>query len=454
MNGTILAIDIGTTEIISIVASKDLNGKVNILGVGKAKSEGVNKGNIIDITLAGTAIKESVETAISSCAVSNPKVIVSVSGINTKILRSVGNVNIPTGQITHNEIKRVLKTAKDNANVMPEYDVLHVLPIFFRVDEGANISNPLNMNGNRLEVSVNVIAAKRTSLTNIDNALKLAHLEVNTFVLAGYANSIAILEEDQKKLGTVIIDLGGSTTQAVVYKESTILYSDILPIGSENITNDISRMLHTPYSAANMIKKQYGTLLSMNTEDDTTAIKKVKLPILGNEKESKDVHLSSIQPIIHARIEETLVLIKERLYESSAIDSVGGGIILTGGMVYIRGIKELASAIFSDLPIKIATPKNIQNGYIDFNSPTLSTIVGLLLYELEERNNFELDCNENLKAKIVQVESKVITKTPKNSGDIHLNTTLEDDIQDISLDEHLKKDGIITKITKAFERWF
>ena len=400
MNNSILAIDIGTTNIISIVATNDYNNKINILGVSKVQSDGILKGNIVDINLAGNCIKESVLKAISSSGSTITKAVVSLSGANTKTLRSNGSVNIPAGQITQNEIKQVLKMALYNANVIPDYDVIHVLPILFRVDDGAAISNPLNMNGTRLEVLVNVITAKKTSLTNVRNALKIANLDVDKFVLTGYANAIATLEDDQKKLGSIVINLGGTTSQLVAYKDSTIIYTDFLPIGSEHITNDISVMLHTPYSAANMVKKQYGTLLPMNEDDSEHNIKKVKLPLLGNEVETKEISLDQIQPILHARIEEILLLIHDRLVESSVIESIDGGIVLTGGMSLTPGIKELASKVFSTLPVKISNPVNIQNGYIDFNNPTMSTIVGLLLYELSTSDNFELDSNSDLKSNI------------------------------------------------------
>lgn len=396
MNNSILAIDIGTTNIIAIVASNDYSNKINILGVGQTKSEGIKKGNIVDIDQASQCINDAVATATNSSGTQTSKAVVSISGANTKTLMSNGVVNIPSGQITHNDIKQVLKMALYNAQVISDYEVIHVLPIFFRVDDGTTITNPLNMNGSRIEVSVNIITAKKTSLTNVRNALKQVNLEVDKFVLSGYANAISTLNDDQKKLGAAVINLGGTTSQFVVQKGSTILYNDFLPIGSENITHDIVSTFHTPYSAANMIKKQYATLLPYEENESENSIKKVKLPLLGNESESKEISLEQIQPIIHARIEETLLIIYDRLVDSAAIESIDGGIVLTGGMTYIPGIKELATKIFKDIPVRISNPKNIQNGYINFNIPTMSTIVGLLLYELDCDNVFELDSNSNL----------------------------------------------------------
>jgi len=450
LNNSILAIDIGTTNIISIVASNDFSNKINILGVGQSKSEGVEKGNIIDIDLASNSIKEAVETALNSSGTTTLKAIVSVSGANTKTLMSNGVVNIPSGQITQNDIKQVLKMALYNAQVIADYEVIHVLPLFFRVDDGTTISNPLNMNGSRIEVSANIITAKKTSLTNVRNALKQVNLEVDKFILAGYANAISTLENDQKKIGAAVINLGGTTTQFVVQKGAAIIYNNFLPIGSENITNDISMTFHTPYSAANMIKKQYATLLPYDENDSEQNIKKVKLPILGNESESKEISLEQIQPILHARIEETLSIIHDNLTESAAIDLIDGGIVLTGGMTYIPGIKELAQKVFKDIPIKIANPKNIQNGYINFNIPTMSTIVGLLLYELDFENIFELDSNGDLR-------QNTTSKINQNET-IKQNTNIENDnLSDIteiitSQKEENKKSGF-SAILDKLSRW-
>ncbi|MEA2049587.1 MAG: cell division protein FtsA [Campylobacterota bacterium] len=457
MNKTILAIDIGTTQIIAIVATNDFNNKINILGVGTVKSEGVQKGNIVDINLAGNSIKEAALNAISSSGSTSHDVVVSLSGANTRTLRSNGSINIPSGIITQNEIKQVLKMALYNAQIIPDYDVIHVLPIFFRVDDGATISNPLNMNGSRLEVSVNLITAKKTSLTNVKNALKQANLEVDKFVLAGYANSIATLEADQKKIGSAVINLGGTTTQLVVYKGTTIIYNDFLPIGSEHITHDISIMLHTPYSAANMIKNKYASLLPFETLESETHIKKVKLPILGNETETKEISLDQIQPILHARIEEILTTIHDKLLESSVLENIDGGIVLTGGMTYIPGIKELASNVFDGLPVKVSNPKNIQNGYIDFNTPTMSTIVGLLLYEFDVENNFELDSNTELRRRnVVSHNDEIKTEQKKKKEDINnIPKTNPEDIKELTIskenEESPKKMG---KFMSIVSRWF
>ncbi len=402
-NNAILTLDIGTTKTIAIVAQNNLNNRINILGVGNNKSTGINKGSIVDIDLVSKTILETIETAKQSSNVTIESTFVSLSGVDTKSLRSSGTINIQSGQISYNEIHQVLRMALHNANLIPEYEAIHVLPLYFKIDDSNEINNPLNMNGSRLEVYVNIITAKRNTLVNIQNTLKTSNIDITNFVLNSYASALAVLTDDQKKLGTVVFDLGGSTSELSIFKGSTIHYNDFIEIGSEHITSDLSILLHTPYDAANMIKNQYGSLLS-TTQDETnleqSPISKVKIPVLGSEDETNEIPLVQIQPIIHARCEELLFLLKDKLYKSGITEQIDGGIIITGGMSQIKGFKELAQQVFPNFPVEISNPISIQNGYIDFNTPSLSTTAGLLKYALDTDPFFELDSNQALRQKI------------------------------------------------------
>ncbi len=436
-NDAILALDIGTTKITAIVAQNDLNNRINILGVGSCKSNGINKGSIVDIDLASTTIYDAITTARQSSDTIINSTFISISGTHTKSLRSGGAVNIQSGQISHNEINQVLQMALYNAKVIPDYEVIHVLPLHFNIDDSNEINNPLNMHGSRLEVYANIVTAKKTTLVNIQNVLKKSNLEATNFVLNGYASSIAVLEDDQKKLGAAVLDLGGSTSELTIFKGQTIAYNDFIAIGSEHITNDLSIILHTPYNAANMIKNQYGSLLPIET--DEMSISKVKIPLLGNETETKEIPLVQIQPIIHARVEELLCLLKNKIELSGMKEHIDGGIVITGGLSQIKGIKELAQKIFVDIPVKISNPINIQNGYVDFNTPTMSTIAGLLKYALDTDPFFELDSNKELRKK---EEDKKISETANNNSEL----SPEDTLDAIKIEPNKTKTSIWDKI--------
>ena len=450
MDKSILAIDIGTTKVVSIVAKNDNNNKINILGIGKSISNGIKKGTIVDIDLASTSIKNAVDIARSSSTTSIDKTIVSISGIHTISRRSGGSVNIPTGYITAKEIEAVLKIALYDARIVPEYEAIHVIPLYFKVDNNDSIENPLNMHGSRLEVYANIITAKKTSLTNIQSALKTSNLEVTSFVLNSYASSIATLLDEQKLSGTAVLDIGGSTTEIAIFKNKSILFNDVVPIGSEHLTNDLSIMLHTPLSAASEVKKNYASLIPK--VDSTNTITKVKIPILGNENELQEISLDHIQPMIHARVEEILLLSKEKLISSGMFDTIHG-VVITGGMSNIPGIDLLTKKVFPNIPVKRANPINIQNGYINFNDATLSTIVGLLFYGLDSDPSFELDYNKQLRKKVIQ--EKIIKKEPEIKQESIENESNHSSINDNLSNLNIKKEekSVVSSWWKKMMEW-
>ena len=437
MSNTLLAIDIGSINITAVIAKNDLDNKINILGTGVEPSEGINKGLVTNIEVASKSIKNAVSNARRSTPESIDTTVVSISGAYTKGVRSAGSVNVPNGLITEHEINQVMQMALYNATIVPEYEVIHVVPLFFKVDESNDIENPLNMNGARLEVSVYIVTAKKTALVNIQSALKESSLKVTHFVLNSYASAISVLDTQQKRFGSIVINIGGTTTDFISYKGSSILYNDFIPVGSNHITNDLSVMLHTPPSAAEMLKIKYGNLLV--SENDDLEIKKVKIPRIGDEQNINEVAINDVQTIIHARVEEVLVMVKNIMKKSGISDRTGAGIVITGGMSNLTGIKELASKVFDDTPVKVSNPINIKNGYINFDDSTMSTIVGLLLYSLNQNRNFELDSNKELRKKII-VEPKVTTQHVENK-----------EVPSFSKDENIvvkKEEELLPKISK------
>lgn len=424
MNNTFLAIDIGSSNITVVIAKHDMENNINILGTGIQKSSGVNKGLIINIEEASKAIKDAVSIAKKTTTDLIDTTIVSVSGSYTKSIRSSGSVNVPNGLITETEINQVMQMALYNATIVPEYEVVHVVPIFFKVDDSVEVDNPLNMNGSRLEVSVYIVTAKRTALTNIKSALKTSGIEVVKFVLDSYSSALAVLDDQQKKFGAVVINLGATTTEFVYFKGNSIIFNGFIPVGSNHITNDLSVMLHTPLSAAEKIKLEYGSLLRNYSPNNELGVTKVKIPRIGDEESISEVALDYVQTIIHARVEEVLVLVKNKLKKSGYLDNTGSGIVITGGMSSLDGIKKLAEKIYEGIPISISNPKNIKNGFMSFDEPNMATTVGLLIYALGINKSYQLDSSKKLvkplkKDRIVEPKISVVEHTSEKSAPIH-----------------------------------
>jgi cell division protein FtsA len=397
LNNTFLAIDIGSSNITAVIAKHDMEHNINILGTGIQKSGGINKGLIINIEEASKAIKDAVSLAKKTTTELIDTTVVSISGSYSKSIRSSGSVNVPNGLITETEINQVMQMALYNATIVPEYEVVHVVPIFFKVDDSVEVDNPLNMNGSRLEVSVYIVTAKRTALTNIKSALKTSGIEIVKFVLDSYASALAVLDDQQKKFGAVVINLGSTTTEFVYFKGNSIIFNGFIPVGSNHITNDLSVMLHTPPTAAEKIKLEYGSLLRNYSPNNELGVTKVKIPRIGDEESISEVALDYIQTIIHARVEEVLILVKNKLKKSGHLDNTGSGIVITGGMSCLDGIKKLAEKIYEGIPISVSNPKNIKNDLmVNFDEANMATTVGLLIYALGSNKSYQLDSGKKL----------------------------------------------------------
>lgn len=461
MNNTLLAIDIGSSNITAVIAKHDLENNINILGTGIQRSEGVNKGLIINIEEASKAIKDAVSIAKRTTTDIIDTCVVSISGNYSKSIRSTGSVNVPNGLITETEINQVMQMALYNATIVPEYEVVHVVPIFFKVDDSVEVDNPLNMNGSRLEVSVYIVTAKRTALTNIKSALSVSGIDICKFVLDGYAAAISVLDEQQKKFGATVINIGSTTTEFVCYKGNSLIYNGFIPVGSNHVTNDLSVMLHTPPSAAEKIKIEYGSLVKDYSNSNDLGITKVKIPRIGDEDATSEVALDYIQTIIHARVEEILVLVKNKLKKSGILDNIGSGIVITGGMSNLDGIKKLATKIYEGIPISLSNPKNIKNGYMSFDEPTMSTIVGLLYYSLGTNRSYQLDSSKKLVKPIKKDridQGKTTVSNPaysqkSNSDNIKEQIEIKDNATVLTPLTKEKKKGVSRFWSKVSE-WF
>jgi len=398
LNDTILAIDIGSTKICAIIAEiKD--SQVLIQGHGIAKSQGVKKGAITNIELASKSIKKAISDAKRIAGSNISSATVSISNAYAKSLNSTGIVNIPHKDISIKEINRVMQTALYNANVPNEYDVIHVLPYNFRVDDQDFIEDPIDMNASRMEVDVNIIITQKSNLSNLKKAVRSAGIEIDGIVLSGYASAIATMDEDEKQLGVAVIDLGGQTSNMVIHTGNSIRYNDFLGVGSNHITNDLSMALHTPLQIAENVKVRHGNLTESSNEV-------IELPIIGDEESRNGVSLDIVHSVIFSRVEEALMILAKSLEKSALKEQIGAGIILTGGMTKLKGIRELAQAIFTGLPVRVAHPDNVPGLFDELKDPAYSTVIGLLLYRAGGHTQYEIDFQQTmLHSKVVHEEN-------------------------------------------------
>ena len=406
LNQTILGIDIGSSTINAIIA--EIKDEIpHVIGAGQHKSQGIKKGAIVNIELASRAIRAAINDAKRVAGVNCNKAIVSISGSpsgsNSYIRRynSIGIINNNNGEIGIKEINRAMQTALYNATIPPDFDVLHALPYRFKVDNQDLIDDPMGMVGQRLEVYVHIICVQKGSLNNLRKAVKTAGVEVANIVLAGYASAIAVLQDDEKEQGVACIDMGGSTCNLVIHLGNSIQYNDCLPVGSQNITNDLSMILGTTLAAAEEIKLKHGSL-----RHDKIADGIIEMPTSGDESTTTTAKTEVVYDIIHARTEETLMFLAKFLEKSGLKERLGAGVVLTGGMVKLDGIRELASAVFANMPVRIANPHPISGFFESQRDSSFATVVGLILYGSGHFTNYEYASEKQLLVKMAKFNNE------------------------------------------------
>jgi len=384
----LLAIDIGSSKV-SVVIAEQKDDSINVIGSGVAKSQGVRKGTITNIELTSRSIRQALSDAKRVAGTTATKAIISISGAYTRSINSSGIVNIPQQEIGTKEINRVMQTALYNANIPNEYEVLHVLPYNFKVDDQEFIEDPFGMNASRLEVDTHIITTQKSNLSNLKKAVKSAGIEIENVVLTGYASAISILNDDEKELGICAIDMGASTCDMIVHSGNSVRFNTFLAVGSNHITNDLSMALHTPLNIAEKIKIDYGSLKTPSND-------LIEIPIIGDENEKHEISLEIVYNVIQARVQETLMILAKELEKSNLKEQIGAGIVLTGGMTKLDGIRELAIAIFDNMPVRIAKARPVEGDFGPLNDPAFATVMGLLEYAAGGYTQYEIDSNRKM----------------------------------------------------------
>jgi cell division protein ftsA len=392
-----------------VIGQHDETG-LKIIGIGTAKTQGIKKGVITNIELASKSIKSALIDAQRVAGTRYEKVVVSISGAYTKSVDSNGVVNVPTYEIGIKEIQRSMSESERRAQIHSDYEKLHILPYNFKVDDQEHIEDPLGMNGSRLEVQTHIIMAQKSSLSNLRKALNLAGVEPDNIVLSSYASAIATLNQDEKDLGVAFIDMGGATCNMIIHSGNSIRYNEFLGIGSSNITNDLSAALHTPILKAEDIKLNYGILLNNANE-------LVEIPPINEDGKVQEVSLDVISNVIYARAEETLMILAKMLEDSGYKNSIAAGVVLTGGMTKLEGIRELAIAVFDNMPVRIARPKEMEGLYEILRDPANSCAIGLCMYGAGYFTPYEIDSEKKMRYKDeIVVKNKILKDIVYDNG--------------------------------------
>jgi len=375
MEDIIIGLDIGTTKTCAVIGFLNENNQVEVAGVGVAPSKGLKNGVIVNIDNTAASIVKAIEDAELMAGYEVSSVFVGISGQHIKGENSKGVVAIANRNrtISQVEVKRVIEAAQ--AIVIPvDREIMHVLSKEFTVDDQGGIKDPVGMSGVRLEAEVHIITAATTSIQNMIKAVGKAGFQHRDVVFNPLASADSVLARDERELGVALIDIGGGTTDIVVYLEGGVAYSAVLPVGSIHITNDISIGLRTSIESAEMIKKKYGCAdLSL-----VDASELVDVPSVGG-RAPRRLFRQELTQIIQPRVSEIMEMVDHELIKSGKKDMLAAGIVLTGGGSMLEGCVEAAERVFN-MPVRIGIPTDIVGLKDVVATPQYANGVGLLKY--------------------------------------------------------------------------
>jgi len=373
-----VGLDIGTTKICTVVG--EMSGSdINIIGIGTHPSIGLRKGVVVNIESTVESIKKAVEEAelMAGCEISN--VYAGIAGGHITGFNSRGIVAIKGAEVVQSDVDRVIDAARAVAIPM-DREVIHVLPQEFIVDEQSGIQNPIGMSAVRLEAKIHIVTGAVTSAHNIVKCVNRAGLDVCDIVLESLASGEAVLTEEEKLLGTALLDLGGGTTDLAIFSGNNIKHTFVLALGGNNLTNDIAVGLRAPVTEAEKIKKKYGTCVARNINTEET----IEVPGMGGRKPRK-LPRQILGEVLEPRMEEIFTLVKREIYRAGMENAMTSGSVLTGGTSLLEGVIEVAESIFN-LPTRLGKPQGI-SGLVDVvNNPMYATGVGLVLYGAKNQN--------------------------------------------------------------------
>ncbi len=390
MSNIIVGLDIGTSSVRAVIAEITENNTLLITGIGTSISTGLRHGQISNIESTMQSIRAAVDAAEMMAGVEIDSCITAVGGAQIESIISKGLVAITAKnggnrEINSEDISRVIEASRA-VNIPLDRHILHVIPRVYIVDGQGDVKDPLNMLGVRLESEVCIITSSRTSTQNILQCIFRAGYRADGVFLKTLACAQAVVSEEEKELGSLVIDLGGGTTDVLILSEGTPLHAISIPVGGNLVTNDLSIMRGISYESAEKIKKTSGCCWEGLISDDEEVI----IPGIGNNPPQVISRLEICQ-IIQPRIEEIFTLIRKKLPQQVKSKRLSGSVILAGGGALLPGIVELATKEFKTSNVRIALPSNYGGPVETYRSPEYSTVIGLLASSIEKNTYDELE---------------------------------------------------------------
>jgi len=463
----VVGLDIGTTKIACIVGRKDAHGKIEILGIGRSESLGVSRGVVANIDKTVEAIKNAVAEAEQKTGLKINYVNVGIAGQHIKSLqhRGIYMRDSLDEEISKEDVRNLIRDMY-KLQMLPGEEIIHVLPQEYIVDNEQGIKEPVGMSGIRLEANFHIITGQIAAAKNIHRCAYKAGLTVTELILEPLASAAAVLTDEEKEAGVVLVDIGGGTTDIAIFQDKIIRHTAVIPFGGNIITEDIKEGCTIIKHQAELLKVKFGSALASEAKDNEI----VSIPGLRG-REPREISMKNLANVIQARMEEIIEHIYYEIRSSGYEKKLIGGIVLTGGGSSLRHLPQLVEYI-TGMDVRIGYPNEhlSSNNTEDVTSPIFSTGVGLVMKGFDFMDDLSAkgltldDWAEGRegtprpkpKAQPVQMESKEVKETKHEEVVIEPESTSEQIAQEVAEEKGREGGGFFSNLTnmrQKIERW-
>lgn len=395
-----VGLDIGTTKIVAMIGQRNEYGKLEILGIGQAKSLGVRRGVVDNITKTTQSIQKAIDDARVNSGLEFNEVAVGIAGQHIRSIQQTDNITREDAEsiITEDDIAKLTKQLYKMV-MLPGEEIIHVLPQEYKIDSQSDIKDPIGMCGGRVEANFHVVVGQVSSLRNIGRCVVSSGLKLDEITLEPLASAAAVLDEEEMKEGVALIDIGGGTTDLAIFKDGIIRHTAVIPYGGNVITNDIKEACLITEKQAELLKVRFGSAWPGENKDNEV----ISIPGLRG-RDPKEITKKNLSKIINSRILEIIKHVHQEIVNYGAEEKkkqLIAGVVVTGGGSELKHLKQVVQFI-TGMDVRIGYPNEhlSSNGAVEVTSPIYSTAVGLVMAGLnhKEKNTVEddaLDIVEN-----------------------------------------------------------
>ncbi len=384
----VVGLDIGTSKITVAVGEITPDNKLSIVGVGNQPARGMDKGGVNDLNLVIQSIQRAINEAelMADCRIGS--VYLGISGKHIRCQNENGMVPINDKEVLQEDVDNVIHTAR-SVPISAERRMLHVLPQEYSIDCQDGIKSPIGMSGVRMEAKVHIITCANDMARNIVKCVERCNLQADQLIFSALASSYAVLTDDEKELGICVVDMGAGTMDISIFTNGALRHTAVIPVAGNQVTSDIAKIFRTPLSHAEEIKVQYACALKQLVSMEEN----IEVPSVGG-RPARSMSRHTLAEVVEPRYQELFELVHEEVRSCGLEDQIAAGYVLTGGTAKMEGVVEFAEEIFQ-MPVRIGEPMEIQGLKEYVNDPIYSTVIGLLHYGLQAKEQVSTESKQN-----------------------------------------------------------